>query len=373
MFWKLVSAAVIAVVAGVGAANAQSAKDLKGPSELPPASFKGQQYVDSRGCVFVRAGMSGKTNWVARVSANRKQLCGQTPTFAKIEIPVVPDASAKPTVVVKKAEPVAPQVVVRQAMPKVAVKAAIPPESYVPPPVVMTKKKQVVVKPMAVAPVVAPVVATPKVAPVNRGTGVVVGKSGYSGGKIGCYTDAPVAERFALRGGGSIVLCTKGDGDINSGRPPRLSEGQGTMLQVSSQDIVPPPGYKVAWRDDRLNPLRGQGTAEGWAEQNNIWTERVPAESARGAARKAGIGRENVAASSMRAAVGKSYVQVGAFAQASNAAAVKRNLASLGLPVSATRSGRLETILIGPFSTHAELLDALATARYIGYRDAFLR
>ncbi len=369
MFWKMVSAAVVVVVAGLGAANAQSANDFKGPAELPPASFKGQQYVDSRGCVFVRAGFSGKTNWVARVSASRKQLCGQTPTFAKIEIPVVPDKAAKPTVVVKA--PVTPEVTVRKAAPKAPVKLAVAPDSYVPPPVVMPQQRRVVVKP---APVVAPIVTPPKVAPVERGKGaVIVGKGGYGGGKIGCYTDAPVAERFALRGGGSIVLCTKGDGDINSGRPPRLQGGEGALLQVSSQDVLPPAGYKKAWRDDRLNVLRGQGTELGWSQQNAVWTQRVPAETAREAARQAQVLGVGVASSSMRSAAGKSYVQVGAFGQSSNAERAKRALASAGLPVSVMRSGRLQTVMAGPFDTSAELLDALAVARLAGFGDAFLR
>jgi predicted small lipoprotein YifL len=72
MSGKVLSAAVVAAVFAALPAFA----DLKGPAELPPAGYAGQQYVDSRGCVFLRAGYGGQVTWVPRVSRDRKQLCG---------------------------------------------------------------------------------------------------------------------------------------------------------------------------------------------------------------------------------------------------------------------------------------------------------
>ena len=59
------------------------------PAEFPPAGFTGNQYVDSRGCAFIRAGIGGTVSWVPRVSRNRGPLCNFQPTFG-------PDVAAGP-------------------------------------------------------------------------------------------------------------------------------------------------------------------------------------------------------------------------------------------------------------------------------------
>lgn len=114
MLLKIVSAAVFVAVMGPIVASAQTLAQIGQPAELPPASYKGAQYVDSRGCVFMNASYRGAAQWVARVDRKHKVLCGYPPTFGPkpvIEVaedvaPVAPVAVAPAKVAVVKAAPV---------------------------------------------------------------------------------------------------------------------------------------------------------------------------------------------------------------------------------------------------------------------------
>ena len=81
MLLKIVSVAVFAAVMGPIVAAAQTVAQIGQPAERPPASYKGAQYVDSRGCVFMNASYAGAAQWVARVNRSHKVLCGYPPTF----------------------------------------------------------------------------------------------------------------------------------------------------------------------------------------------------------------------------------------------------------------------------------------------------
>lgn len=253
---KMLSGAAVLALLMAGSAGAEG---LGGPSSLPPPGFKGQQFVDSRGCLFLRAGSGAKVNWVARIDRNHKPICGMTAGAAVQSAP-------------------APQTVA------VAVPAAPP------------------------------------------------------GQTVAVVQPAPIAAQ------------------------PTLPK--------------PPKGWVLAWKDDRLNPLRARGSAEGQAEQDRVWTRSVPmvlvADHPQQAARKTGM-RITVSTMSAPQASG-GLVQVGAFADPANATRVIARLTAAGLPVSSspmTRQGKtLQVVFAGPFPSAQAGLRAVRGA---GFPEAILR
>jgi hypothetical protein len=410
MFLKMISVAVVAAVFGAASAQAQSVARVGGPANLPPAGFEGQQWVDNRGCVFLKAGYGGQVNWVPRVGRDRRAMCGYPPTGttrAAIEVAT-------------EAEMAAPAAVA-EAAPAPRVMAAVEP---------VVPRAQVALRP---APVLAdPLVLAPKpstrpapyveVAP--SGGYEVVASGGPSRGQIGCHSSAPVAERVKTRNGGTVVVCTRGDGTLTGWRPPIYPQGAGVGAALTDPVVAsrgdhgaghfshgvsgrdgdgysqghavptPPKGYKLAWKDDRLNPNRGKGTAQGWADQDQVWTRKVPSELVADQPTKqrkkkvvyvqsgttvitSTKGQAATAPVEKKVAKGGAFVQVGTFGVVSNADGAAARLQGIGLPVARakiTSGGRaMQIVMAGPFGSAADAAAALSMARRAGFGDAFIR
>lgn len=56
------------------------------PAELPPETYAGLQYVDSKGCAFLRAGTEAETIWVPRVTSGGAQICDFPPSGNRVPI-----------------------------------------------------------------------------------------------------------------------------------------------------------------------------------------------------------------------------------------------------------------------------------------------
>ena len=453
MLRKFVTAAVLAAVSGIYSVDAQAVSQIGGPKEAPPAGFKGQMFVDSRGCVFLRAGLNGNTSWVPRVSRDRKALCGYPPTAA---------AMAKPVDVATAAEMAAPERVAEAApAPRATGKPINTVASLKTPPSIRSTGPARAVDPylaralpaqMApVAPMGMPVEVAQAPVTVRRGTEVVMPRAQLSGNQIGCYESAPVPRVVALSNGGTAVMCTKGDGTLQGLRAPvyaKVAMGEGNRVgaglynpagvpvargnisadqlgtsgratvvvtgqqgytapaqgrvvvrsaDLTQPEVVVPEGYKLAWKDDRLNPYRGMGTAQGQMQQDQVWTREVPAQlqgqsgrvvvSSKG--QKAAPVRVHVSSKSepqaqvtpapqLRAVrSGGLYVQVGTFGVASNAEGARARLRAAGLPTGTAQVNKggkaLQMVMAGPFGDAGSAQAALNAARSAGFGDAYIR
>ncbi len=146
---RVISVFVIIASVGLGSVNAKTLRGADEPAEFPPASFKGKQYVDSRGCVYVRAGIDGNVTWVPRVSRSRQHICGAQPTFAKAkpaETAPAPVQVAKPAKPAPKPRPVKQAKAAKPAPKAVAKPAPQPVISQPKPRVKKTAPQQVVVR-----------------------------------------------------------------------------------------------------------------------------------------------------------------------------------------------------------------------------------
>ncbi len=434
MLYKVLSSALLATLLSTSLAGAQSLASIGGPVNLPPAGFTGQQFVDNRGCVFLRAGFGATVNWVPRVSRDHRPLCGFPPSFGAAAVAAA-DAHMAP-------DPET-QVVTAAPADRAAAVVAAPATAVVAAPATVAAPTVVATAPVAPAPIIAPIaprrgnflamlfgtqtrtappvqpapVATAAAAPAAP-TYVAADMAGPASGQVRCFADAPRLQRVLLRSGGTALVCTPANGGLTGWRSPVFPNGSGVGAALSDQMLngatvmgsaratttvaaasrnaipTPPPGYKLAWKDDRLNPLRGVGTAQGQAQQDRVWTRDVPAvlvadqPKPRATTRTSAVTRApTVTVSTMSAPAsqpvapagraGASYVQVGTFGQPANAEGVKTRLAAMGFPVSTskiTRSGKvLQIVYAGPFASRADAESALSAARGAGFGDAILR
>ncbi|KAF0677232.1 SPOR domain-containing protein [Profundibacterium mesophilum] len=297
----LLAAGLAAPVAGPAAAR--TLQEAEQPAEYPPASYTGSQYVDSRGCVYIRAGFDDAVTWVPRVDRRRQVLCGFTPSAAGgtavTTAPVIgaPAGTGGDLRIATDPAP-APRIVVPGgvAAPQTGAEAPGAPRAA-----------------QGAAPRVSANIPR-RVAPAGSPPGVDLAPTppapGMARGRVVAQSsDAPVRlERAApstritpaepprriARAAVPAAIAPVREAAVSpaSAAAPRTPPASKTRALAPRRVVGPrpgetvrvtpaealrvPEGYKPAWSDGRLNPDRGKQTFRGALQTALVWTQTVP-------------------------------------------------------------------------------------------------
>jgi len=242
-FTRIIVLAAMTGAFTVGGVHAQTTSNTVLPAEFPPESFTGKQYVDSNGCIFIRAGVSGNVTWVPRVGRDRKQICGYQPSTDSASAAAVPQPRTAATPPIEIAPDSTPTAATTTSAAPATVATTAP----------AAPKPQTGVATAATAPTAAPKVSTAKTAQAT-------------------ITQQPVADTR------SYILAIDGRTGETVLVPPKTRVVPQHVYEIrqDSENVRVPRGYRAGWKDDRLNLRRAEGTLEGRAKMNLVWTNTVP-------------------------------------------------------------------------------------------------
>ncbi|MBQ0750662.1 MAG: SPOR domain-containing protein [Roseovarius sp.] len=311
-FSRLAILASTVLLLGTVDVSAQSLRAPSEPAEFPPSSYQGRQYVDSVGCVFVRAGVAGNVTWVPRMTRGRDHLCGFQPSLAPSVQAAAPaaaqpvaQAAPRPTPPVRTAP--APRVatapapaprVIRQPAPVAAPVATAQPQRRTAPVQIAAGAPLSALRPEADPRPVALRPAAPTAAPAPSARAIRLTQPDPA--QSACANLSPVSAAYTVQHNGSPVRCgpqrsahvTYASGSNSRALAPRPGTPATpetvppytriaparvyASQQASLAGVSVPQGMQPVWEDDRLNPYRAHQTFEGRDQMLLMWTNTVP-------------------------------------------------------------------------------------------------
>ncbi|MCC6006740.1 MAG: SPOR domain-containing protein [Rhodobacteraceae bacterium] len=297
--------------------------NIGGPRNPPPPDFRGREFVDSRGCVFIRAGSGAVTNWVPRVDRGRRVLCGQPPTRVASAGPRVTTIDAGGLAAAGTAQPTGTRTAALAApVRQVTRQPAAQPTGAPGPTVFETETSRareegrlrvpaaaapglVVASGAPRAPATGAQAAATRVAnatcpdgrpAIHDGLTVRCGPQGIHPGDFvrqqggttrgAAPTTAPVVAPG--RAAPSVGTCPDGRPAMHDGLPVRCGpqpihpgdfvrqQGGRTGAVIAPGATTIPAGYVALNAAGQPNPASGRGTAAGDAATDLVWTRTVP-------------------------------------------------------------------------------------------------
>lgn len=273
---SVLATAAIVVSCGSVTVQAQTSSKIV-PAEFPPDSYEGRQYVDSEGCVFIRAGVDGNVTWVPRMTRDRKQICGAKPTRTAAASATRSDAEPKPQ---PENKPAATPTTTAESRPSperrkpVAAPGAARPASYRRAPASMPAPA----KPEAPAKTAAKPDSKRVVSSVCRGASPLSQKyiNTSTGVQVRCGPQSAPHVTYKQRAR-TASAPVRSAPRASSAAPVRIAPKHVYEKQrASTRNMYLPEGYEQVWDDDRLNPKRTHQTFAGKAQMERVWTNTVP-------------------------------------------------------------------------------------------------
>lgn len=320
MNFKSIAAIIFLTLGLTQVANAQNGALV--PAEMPPSDYTGNQYSDSRGCLFIRASFDGQVTWVPRFDANRRPIC-TTPTPAQTaQQPAVPSPTvAEPAPVRIVSEPaIAPQ---RIAEPNAPTQATAP---------------------------------EPRRATATPNRPATPARSRLPAGHhAACPAHSPFGELVRHTSGRDMVRCVvSADLMLN---PIGGAARPGPIISSPSNSPVPyappAPSSSPTLPPDPYGPSIPAPNGPSFpAPFDSSYTPYAPTH-------------------------GGSFVQVATFAIPRNADRTRHSLVSQGVSTqlhpTRARGQQMQVVVAGPYHDASAAQTALHTARRMGFADAFIR